>query len=148
MSTYAPNFPYTGNEAIITSDRVTLLADKDAVFVFGNQAVSLSSQNTVNLDASNKVIISSPVINLGDKNADTLGESAVLGDTLVSLLTQVISTIQDFLDAAANVEYSDLSTLSDMAISADNASMILDDLSNSIQNSITSDVVYITKNQS
>jgi len=145
-SAYIPTFPYLGNQAIITSERVTLLADKDAVFVFGNQAVSLSSQNTVNLDATNKVIISSPIINLGDKHADTLGESAVLGDTLASLLGQVLDTLQGFLDDASLVEYSDLSTLRGMADSAYGASATLTDLSDAIKNSIKSTKVFISKN--
>ena len=55
---YVPEFPYIGNQAIIKSDRVVLMGDKDSVFLFGNEAVSLSSKHTVNLDAKDKVIIS------------------------------------------------------------------------------------------
>ncbi len=54
---YKPVFPYKGNQLILTSDRVTLHAKNDAIFLFGKQAVGLSSTNTINLDAVNKVIV-------------------------------------------------------------------------------------------
>jgi hypothetical protein len=147
MASYSPTFPFIGNQIILTSDRVTLLADEDAVFVFGNKAVSLSSKNTVNLDATNKIILSSPIINLGSKNADTLGEPVILGKTLISLLSELVKTLQDFLSDAGSVKYSDLSTLRGMADSANNASDLLDDIVNAINNSTLSTNVFITSNK-
>lgn len=93
---YKPVFPYKGNQLILTSDRVTLHAKNDAIFLFGKQAVGLSSTNTINLDAVNKVIIAAPVIELGNKAQD-LGEPVVLGNTLNQKLIALLET----LDAVA-----------------------------------------------
>lgn len=94
---YTPVFPYKGNQLILTSDRVTIHAKSDAIFLFGKQAVGLSSTNTINLDASNKIILAGPVIELGNK-AQTLGEPVVLGNTL----NQTLLTLLDALEALAS----------------------------------------------
>ncbi len=93
---YKPVFPYKGNQLILTSDRVTLHAKNDAIFLFGKQAVGLSSTNTINLDAVNKVIVAAPVIELGNKAQD-LGEPVVLGNTL----NQKLIALLEALDAVA-----------------------------------------------
>jgi len=93
---YKPVFPYKGNQLILTSDRVTLHAKNDTIFLFGKQAVGLSSTNTINLDAVNKVIVAAPVIELGNKAQD-LGEPVVLGNTL----NQKLIALLEALDAVA-----------------------------------------------
>lgn len=93
---YKPVFPYKGNQLILTSERVTLHAKNDAIFLFGKKAVGLSSTNTINLDASNKVIVAAPIIELGNK-AESLGEPIVLGNTL----NQKLLTLLDALNAVA-----------------------------------------------
>lgn len=94
---YVPVFPYKGNQLILTSDRVTLHAKNDAIFLLGKQAVGLSSPNTINLDAGKKIILAGPVIELGNK-ARTLGEPVVLGNTL----NQTLLTLLDALEALAS----------------------------------------------
>ena len=89
---YRPVFPYKGNQLILTSDRVTLHAKNDAIFLFGKQAVGLSSTNTINLDASNKVIVAAPVIELGNK-AQSLGQPVVLGDNLNQQLRSILGAL-------------------------------------------------------
>lgn len=89
---YKPVFPYKGNQLILTSDRVTLHAKNDAIFLFGKQAVGLSSTNTINLDASNKVIVAAPVIELGNK-AQALGQPVVLGDNLNQQLRSILGAL-------------------------------------------------------
>lgn len=146
---YAPIFPYTGSQAIISSERVTLLGDKDAVFIFGNNAVSLSSQHTVNVDANEKVIVSSPKILLGNKNADqsAFGEPTLLGDTLVNELLLLLDGLTEFFNQAKNVKYSDLNTLrSNISAPASKISKSLPKIRNAIQNSTRSQKVFIQKN--
>jgi hypothetical protein len=89
---YRPVFPYKGNQLILTSERVTIHSKTDAIFLFGKQAVSLSSTNTINLDASNKIILAGPVIELGNKAKD-LGEPIVLGDTLNRKLLDLLDAL-------------------------------------------------------
>lgn len=89
---YVPVFPYKGNQLILTSDRVTIHAKNDAIFLFGKKAVGLSSTNTINLDATNKVIVAAPIIELGNK-AKELGEPIVLGDTLNQKLLDLLDAL-------------------------------------------------------
>ena len=89
---FKPEFPYKSNQIILSSDRVTLHSKSDAIFLFGKQAVSLSTTNTINLDAINGVKIDSPSIELGHE-AKVLGEPIVLGRTLTIQLEVLLSNI-------------------------------------------------------
>lgn len=89
---FKPEFPYKSNQIILSSDRVTLHSKSDAIFLFGKQAVSLSTTNTINLDAINGVKIDSPSIELG-REAKVLGEPIVLGRTLTIQLEVLLSNI-------------------------------------------------------
>lgn len=90
---YSPQFPYKGNQVILSSDRVMLHSKNDAIFIFGKQAVSLSSPQTINLDATQKVLIDSPKIELGHKAEDD-GEPIVLGDRLNNVLLDLTIAVQ------------------------------------------------------
>lgn len=89
---YTPQFPYKGNQIILSSDRVMLHAEKDAIFILGKQAVGLSSTKTINLDANEKVLIACKKIELGYK-AESQGQPLVLGNELnrqlINLLEQL-----------------------------------------------------------
>jgi hypothetical protein len=66
---YTPKFPYSGNQIIITSGRVTLHSKEDAVFIFGKQNIGLSSVGEIHLDALGEVTIDAPRITLGHKDS-------------------------------------------------------------------------------
>ena len=83
-----PQFPYKGNQIILTSDRVTLHSKKDGVFLFGKATVGLSSVGTINLDSKEKVLIDAPKIELGNK-AEQFGEPVPLGNSLQSVLSDM-----------------------------------------------------------
>lgn len=103
---YIPQFPYKGNQLILTSDRVMLHSKNDAVFIFGKQAVSLSSPQTINLDASQKVLIDSPKIELGRK-AEVDGEPIILGNKLndtLNLLSIALSQVAVQLSQASTTD--------------------------------------------
>lgn len=76
-----PQFPYKGNQLILSSDRVLLHSKEDAVFIFGKAAIGLSSTQTINLDANEKVLIACDKIELGYK-AESQGQPVVLGNEL------------------------------------------------------------------
>jgi len=75
-------FPFTGAQVILSSDRILLHSKKDAVIIAGKRAVSLCSTETINLDAKEKIILDSDIVELGHE-AQALGESVVLGNSLV-----------------------------------------------------------------
>lgn len=104
---YSPQFPYKGNQIILSSDRVTLHSKSDAIFLFGKQAVSLSSVNTINLDANQGIKLYSPIVELGN-NAKSLGQPVVLGRTLNTQLIQLLSNIAQAGVLLAQASESDL----------------------------------------
>jgi len=92
-------FPFTGPQVILSSDRILLHSKKDAVIIAGKRAVSLCSTETINLDAKEKIILDSDIVELGHE-AQALGESVVLGNSLVlqlQLFTDVLKSVGDDL---------------------------------------------------
>lgn len=87
-----PQFPYRGNQIILSSDRVLLHSKSDAIFLFGKGAVSLCSTQTINLDAKEKILIDSDKIELGNK-AESEGEPVVLGRTLNDKLIELLGIL-------------------------------------------------------
>lgn len=104
---YKPDFPYKGEQIILSSDRVLLHSKNDSIFLFGKKSVSLSSTKTINLDAVDKVLISTDKIELGNE-AETLGEPLVLGRTLNTQLTVLLGVLKTAGDQLSNVSESDL----------------------------------------
>lgn len=104
---FEPKFPYKGNQLILSSDRVILHSKSDAIFLFGKQAVSLSSTKTINLDAFDKVLIDCKIIELGSK-AQTLGQPVVLGRDLNTQLTILLTNLSNAGTLMAQASESDL----------------------------------------
>ena len=92
---YTPQFPYTGNQAIISSGRVLNHSYDDFVLIFGKKGVALSSPATFTVDAQERTIINSPVIELGYR-AERIGEPILLG-------TSTAIQLGFLLDAIANL---------------------------------------------
>ena len=86
---YFPEFPYRGKQIIIDSDRVTLNSKTDTTFLIGNQAVSISSGGSINMDSSGDCIINSSQIKLGLDARHPL----VYGDTLQTILNEFLIII-------------------------------------------------------
>lgn len=99
---YTPQFPYLGNQAIITSGRVTIHSYDDFIFLFGKKGVSISSPVTFTVDANERTIIASPKIELGYQ-AEIKGEPVLLGKTTVSQLGYLLDSIQNLSDALAKL---------------------------------------------
>lgn len=103
--TYVPYFPYTGSQAIIASDRVTLLSKEDSVLVFGEKAVALSSKGSVNLDASEGIIF-----NPGDSKTVKLGinanQSLIKGDSFMDNLDLLLNAISNLSYALSQINES------------------------------------------
>lgn len=102
-----PEFPFKGNQLILSSDRLILHSKTDAIFLFGNGAVSLSSPQTINLDSKEKVLIDSPKIELGSK-AEEKGNPIVLGLELTIILLQLLQKLEYAGDRLSTVSESNL----------------------------------------
>jgi hypothetical protein len=87
-------FPFSGPQVILSSDRILLHSKKDAVIIAGKRAVSLCSTETINLDAKEKIILDSDIVELGHE-ARALGESVVLGNSLVFQLELFTAALKE-----------------------------------------------------
>lgn len=87
-----PKFPFKDNQIILSSDRIVLHSKTDAIFLFGKGAVSLSSPNTINLDANEKVVAYSPRIELG--NSPNFLEPTIKGRTFLLQLSLFFETLE------------------------------------------------------
>lgn len=114
---FEPKFPYKGNQLILSADRVTLHSKSDAIFLFGKQAVSLSSTKTINLDAFEKVLIDCKIIELGSK-AQTLGQPVVLGRDLNTQLTLLLTNLANAGTLMTQASESDLGASMQLLASA------------------------------
>ena len=95
---YTPQFPYLGNQAITTSGRVVIHSYDDFIFLFGKKGVAISSPASFTVDANERTIIASPKIELGYQ-AESQGESLLLGDTTVKQIGYLLDAIQNLSTA-------------------------------------------------
>lgn len=95
---YTPQFPYTGNQVIISSGRVLHHSYDDFIFLFGKKGVAISSPNTFTVDANQRTIIASRKIELGYR-AEVTGEPVMLGRTTAVQLGRLLDAIQNLSDA-------------------------------------------------
>ena len=98
-----PKFPFDGNQLILTSDRVVVHSKSDGVFIFGKAMIALSSAQTINLDAEEKILLDCAKIELGHK-AETRGQPILLGKVFIDNLVLLLSSLQEAgsLMSAAN----------------------------------------------
>lgn len=106
---YTPQFPYLGNQVIITSGRVVHHSYDDFIFLFGKKGVSISSPATFTVDANERTIIASPKIELGYQ-AETKGEPVLLGKTTAVQLGFLLDAIQKLSDALGQMSAEELET--------------------------------------
>lgn len=104
---FKPVFPYQDNQLILTSNRVTIHSKNDAIFLFGKQAVSLSSPKTINLDANEGIKLFSPIVELGP-NAKAQGEPVLLGRTFNRQLLTLLEELASIGTLLAQASESDL----------------------------------------
>lgn len=106
---YTPQFPYLGNQVIITSGRVTHHSYDDFIFLFGKKGVSVSSPATFTVDANEKTIIASPKIELGYR-AEATGEPVLLGKTTATQLGFLLDAVQNLSNALTTLNIEELET--------------------------------------
>lgn len=104
---YTPQFPYLGNQAIITSGRVVHHSYDDFILLFGKKGVAVSSPATFTVDANERVIIASPKIELGYQ-AEAKGEPVLLGKTTAIQLSFLMDAIQNLSNALVKLSAEEL----------------------------------------
>jgi len=82
---------YTKPQIILNSDRIVINAKNDSVLISGQSSVGISSNGSVNIDATSHYI-SSNDIRLGSKNAT---QPVLLGNDTVDLLVQLTEAVKN-----------------------------------------------------
>ncbi len=103
---YKPIFPYLGNQAIVSSGRVTIHSSDDFIFNFGKKGIALSTPSTITMDVGEKTIIASPIIELG-YNEDLL-EPILLGNATVTQLGFLLDSIFNLADSLSKISATQL----------------------------------------
>jgi hypothetical protein len=82
---------YANPQIIFNSDRIVLNAKNDSILISGQNSVGISSNGSINIDASSHYI-SSNDIKLGSKNAT---QPVLLGDNTVDLLIELTEAVKN-----------------------------------------------------
>jgi hypothetical protein len=106
---YQPQFPYLGNQVIISSGRVVHHSYDDFIFLFGKKGVAISSPATFTVDANEKTTIASPKIELGF-SALRVGEPVLLGTSTTIQLGFLIDAITNLAAALQKISAEELET--------------------------------------
>jgi len=104
-----PKFPFDGNQVILTSDRVTLHSKTDGIFLFGKGMVALSSTQTINLDANEKILLDCEKIELGHR-AEKLGQPVLLGRVFIDNMIMLLQSLQEAGSLLSSVNESNSAT--------------------------------------
>lgn len=123
---YTPQFPYTGNQVIITSGRVTHHSYDDFIFLFGKKGVAISSPATFTVDATEKTIIASPKIELG-YNAK---EPVLLGRTTAIQLSRLFEQLKEVSDALNKIAVGEEDTAGAIAQIVKSTKVLSDTITN------------------
>lgn len=110
---YTPQFPYLGNQVIISSGRVVMHSYDDFIFLFGKKGVAISSPTTFTVDVREKTVVNSPIISLG-LNAV---QSVLLGNETVKQLGILLDAIQNLSDAITKLSSEESETAIPLVIS-------------------------------
>ena len=111
---YIPQAPgsYQGNQVLINSDRLIFNVKEDSILLFSDKAIGFSTNGSFHFDTSSdenesKFVVNSPNIYLGLEFNNTLPEQpAVLGDDLISSLTDILEAISKvYQDIVFNISY-------------------------------------------
>ena len=103
LTQYTPEFPYKQNQIILTSDRVVLHSKSDSIFLFGKQAVGVSTNGTFNVDARVGMTVATPIIELG-ADAKLIGHPVLKSKAFVRQLDRLLTQIESFAEAMTQLK--------------------------------------------
>lgn len=101
---YKPDFPYLGNQVIISSGRVVTHSKDDMIFLFGKKGVGISTPATFNVDANERTLIASPKIELGYQ-AEKNGEPVLLGRSTLVQIGILLDAVQNLSNALSKISW-------------------------------------------
>lgn len=99
---FTPIRKYTGNQVILTSDRLIFNSKEDNIFITTKKDLAISAAESVHINADQSLIVNTPKIKLGIKNVQPVPKGDNLNNTLTQLLNALnslaanLSTAQGF----------------------------------------------------
>lgn len=90
---------YSNAQVIINSDRVTLNSKKDEVMIFGKTGIDLYTNNIINIEGGERIVLNSGRIFLGMKNNQLPTEPVLLGNQTILLLNSIITELGKFANS-------------------------------------------------
>lgn len=137
-----PQFPYQGNQVMISSGRVTLHSKSDAIFLFGKQGVGISTPATFNVDAPEKTIINSNIIELGLRAKDE-GQPVLKGNITLKQLSDFLVAINDLATAVKEIASTSEDTQwSTLSVAVDALNVVAKRVDGILQTTAKSAVTY------
>jgi hypothetical protein len=118
---YIPEFPYKGDQVLISSGRLVFHSKDDSAFIFANKSISLSTTGSVHINAAEKTYINSKEIQLG-LNAQ---ERVIKGDTAVDSFRRLYTSLDNFAVAVGGLSETNLK---DAVVTIQKASQDLSDV--------------------
>lgn len=91
---YTPLFPFKDEQFIFNSNRISLNAKTDSIFLFASKAISLSSNESIHLNTNEDILMNSKKIYLGLKAKEPL----IKGNELYNLLSRFFKDIENIGD--------------------------------------------------
>ena len=85
---------YSNSQVVINSGRLVFNSNQNHTLINSAKSINLNSQGTINIDSKDKMVINSPKIYLGSKDAT---EPLLLGNQTVDLLRDVLEALQGTL---------------------------------------------------
>jgi len=96
---------YYGPQVIMNGDRVVINSKKDDVMLFASNNIELTTNNVINLNATERVHINSNNIILGTtKNGKLAVEPLILGIQMVSLLSKILGKLSSFASSLSSAK--------------------------------------------
>lgn len=91
---------YQRAQLIFSSGRLLLNAYEDSILLSSKKSINLNSRGTINIDSKDKMVVNSPKIFLGSKDAT---EPLLLGNKTEDLLQKLLSGLKELCDVLPTV---------------------------------------------
>jgi hypothetical protein len=132
-----PQFPYLGNQAIVSSGRVVIHSYDDYIFHFGKKGVSISTPGTFTMDVGDKTVIASNRINLGFNAV----EPVLLGKTTTLQLGFLLDNLSELCDGLSKLNAKNLEAALPIVVKQ---AIVLKEISKTVKNQLST--ICLSKN--
>jgi hypothetical protein len=127
-----PQFPYLGNQAIVSSGRVVIHSYDDYIFHFGKKGVSISTPGTFTMDVGEKTVVASNRIELGFNAV----EPVLLGRSTTLNLSFLLDNLSELCDGLSKLNAKNLEAALPKVVQQ---AIILKEVSLSVKNRLSTD---------